>query len=82
MVHVAGTSSRILLKVEYSSIASITRPVSYSEDLPVPIFQGFKDSINEFSSESLIEQDTDNDDDVLLIAVAKILNQTHLIKVN
>ena len=45
MVHVAGKSSRTLSKVEYSSIPSVIRPVSHSNDLPVPIFQGFEDCV-------------------------------------
>ena len=61
MVHVTGISSKTLSKVEYPSIRSIVRPVSHSNDLPVPIFQNFEDSNNEVSSESLTKQDTDND---------------------
>jgi len=62
MVHVAGISLRTLSKVEYPSIPSAVRHASHSNNLPVPIFQGFEDSNNEVSSECLTEQDTDNDD--------------------
>ena len=50
MVHVTGINSRTLSKLEYPSIPSATRPVSHSNDLPVPIFQGFEDPNNEVSS--------------------------------
>ena len=50
MVHVTGINSRTLSNVEYPSIPSATRPVSNSNDLPVPIFQGFEDPNNEVSS--------------------------------
>ena len=62
MVHVARIRIRTLSKVKYPSIPSALRPVFYSDDLPVSIFQSLKDLINKFSSESSIEQDTENDD--------------------
>jgi len=62
MVHVAGISSRTLSKEEYPSIPSAIRPVFHSNDLPVPIFQGFEDSNNEAGSECSTEQHTDNGD--------------------
>ena len=66
LMHVAAISSRTLSKEDYPNISSAIRLVFYSDDLPVQIFQGFKDLFNEFSTEFSIQKDTDNDDDLLL----------------
>ena len=62
MVHLAGVSSRTLSKVAYPNLPSAIRPIPHSDDLPVPVFQSFKNLRNEIPSGSSTEQDTDDDD--------------------
>ena len=57
MVHLAGVSSRTLSKVAYPNLPSAIRPIPHSDDLPVPVFQSFKNLRNEIPSGSSTEQD-------------------------
>ena len=61
MVHLAGVSSRTLSKVAYPNLPSAIRPIPHSDDLPVPVFQSFKNLRNEIPSGSSTEQNTDDD---------------------
>ena len=57
MIRVAGVNSKTLGTVKYPNIPLIIRPISHSNELPVPIFKSFEDLSNEASSESSTEQD-------------------------
>jgi len=79
MVRVAGISSTTLSKVEYPSIPSAVRHASHFSDHPVPIFQVLR--IQTMKSAANVQLNKILTMMMLLqLAVAKILNQRHIIK--
>ena len=78
--HVAGISSRTLLKVEYLCIPSAIRPASILMIFSFQFFKVFFDAINEFNNKISIELILPTLM-LLKVAVAKISNQNHLVEV-
>ena len=55
MVRIAGVNSKTLGTVKYPDIPLAIRPISYSNELSVPIFKSFEDLSNEANNESSTE---------------------------